>query len=369
MRRIQFLSVLETVILLTGVASLLHGQESGNEPLRLLRADRLVGTSPGEARQLKLSGNVVFKQGETDLLCDEATHFEDRQWAELRGRVHIRDGEHTLQADTVLIDTRERKETALGNVELETKGRKITSRFLSYSQRSKIVQARKNVVLEDFIRKARLTSGSLTYNRIQDYARAEENPSLAVADTADREELILTGRVMEGWGESQKVLVTDSVRVRKGEVRAEAGLLEYTADDRRLLLKIRPVIHEKKQILRGDTVEFFLVNDEFDRGSLRGNASMSQKDSLTEDILKGNLIFLTTEPDSMRRVVVQGRAESVYHSEEEEGGKGKNQLSGDRLTLLFRAGEIQWIQVESNPGLCAGTFTPEGGDGKSGTNP
>jgi hypothetical protein len=61
---------------------------------------------------------------------------------------------------------------------------------------------------------------------------------------------------------------------------------------------------------------------------------------------------------------VQGRAESVYHSEEEEGGKGKNQLSGDRLTLLFRGGEIQWIQVESNPGLCTGTFTPEGGDEK-----
>jgi len=361
-KRILYPPVLGISILLAGAARFLQGQESGNEPLRLVRADRLIGASPGEAREVKLVGNVVFQQGETDLVCDEATHFEDRNRAELRGRVHIRDGEHVLDADTVNIDTRERLETALGRVVLETRGRRITSRFLSYSQKSKIAHARKDVILEDFIRKAKLTSGSLTYNRILDYAHAEGNPLLAAEDTSSGEEMIVSGRIMDGWGESQKVLVTDSVRIQKGAVNAEAGLLEYHADDRRLLLEAKPVIQEKNQTMRGDTVEFYLVEDEFDRGSLRGNASIVQKDSLTEDVLKGNLILMTTEPDSVRRVVVQGRAESVYHSEEEEGGKGKNQLSGDRLTLLFHGGEIQWIQVESHPGLCTGTFTPEGGD-------
>jgi lipopolysaccharide export system protein LptA len=363
-KRIMCSPVLGISILLAAAARPIQGQESSNEPLRLVRADRLIGSSPGEARQVKLVGNVVFQQGETDLICDEATHFEDRQWAELRGRVHIRDGEHVLDADTVTIDTRERLETARGHVVLETRGRRISSRFLSYSQTSKIAHARQDVLLEDLIRKARLTSGSLTYNRILDYAHAEGSPVLAAEDTSSGEEMIVSGRIMDGWGESQKVLVTDSVRIAKGDVRAEAGLLEYHAKDRLLLLQAVPVIYEKKQTMRADSIEFYLVEDEFDRGSLRGNATIVQKDSLTEDVLKGNLILMTTEPDSIRRVMVQGRAESVYHSEEEEGGKGKNQLSGDRLTLLFRGGEIQWIQVESNPGLCTGTFTPEGGDEK-----
>jgi len=315
----------------------LLGQTAEKEPqerLRLVSADSLLSVSENDKVVWQLLGNVQMVQGEAFISCDEARWWEKNDKIFLSGEVTIYDGKHTLRSDRVHYDGNTRMETASGRVTLETGQRKLTSHRLDYYQEKELASAYGNVVITDFIERATLTGERANYDRGLDYGVVEGRSRLVKVDSTFGERMIVRGLKMEVWGEEQRVLVTDSVKIEKDHLKALCQKAEYRSREDLLILEEAPVVwHWDEEAVSAD--------------------------STFMNVLKGRRIVVEARKDTIREVVVEGQASSLYHIfDEDEKLQGVNSITGDRIVLTFGKDRLERVEVESEPSQCMGVYTP-----------
>jgi lipopolysaccharide export system protein LptA len=343
-----------------GTASLRGAENKFPETLRLVNADSLVSISKGREAVRVLSGRVRMVQGNAFLQCDEARWWEKKDQVMLTGDVSIFDGEHLLKADQVDYDSETKTETASGHVTVESGNRKISSDTLIYRQGESMVIASGRVKIEDLIEKATLTGEEGWYDRSLDYGIVKGHPQLVKVDTSAGKPVTVRGLRIEGWGREQRVLVSDSVSILRDDLKAVSQKAEYRANEERLCMVNSPIVWYQDQVMDGDTIDIQLYGIHFGGGTIRGRAKIISKDSTFEDVLKGRQIEVEVRDDTIRTVIVEGQAESLYHIvNKTDGTQGVNSVSGDRIVLTFTTGRLDRVQVESSPGQCAGAYTPE----------
>ncbi len=336
---------------------------SGSEPerLRLVYADSLVGIADRGGTAKKLSGHVRLVQGEAFLDCHEAIWHEAENQVALLGNVMVHDGKRTLRADRVDVDAERKIETAFGNAVLETGKRVLTAQRMTYLQDEEKAFASGRVRIEDLIEKAVLLGERLMYDRKSDYCRVEGGPVLAKTDTATHQTWTLSGKTMEAWGKTQRALVTDSVALARGDLTGEGQKAEFFSDPSRIVLTLSPVVRQASRTMRGDSITVRLRESRFTGATVSGGAEIITGDSTGSDVLKGEIITMEAENDTLRRVLVEKRAESVYRVFDEKGNKqGVNAVTGDQIEIWFDQDKVARVTVASRPGLCTGNYTPAG---------
>jgi lipopolysaccharide export system protein LptA len=335
------------------------GPES--ERLRLVYADSLVGIADRGGTAKKLSGHVRLVQGGAFLDCREAIWHEAENRVALMGNVEVHDGKRTLRADRVDVDAERKIETASGNATLETGKRVLTAQSLTYLQEEEKAFAGGRVRIEDLIEKAVLLGERLMYDRKNDYCLVEEGPVLAKTDTATHQTWTLSGKTMEAWGKTQRALVTDSVALSRGDLAGEAQKAEFFSDPSRIVMTLSPVVRQASRTMKGDSITVRLRESRFTGATVSGRAEIITDDSTGSDVLKGEIITMEAENDTLRRVLVERRAESVYRVFDEKGNKqGINAVTGDQIEILFVQDRVMRVTVASKPGLCTGNYAPAG---------
>lgn len=330
------------------------------ERLRLVQADQVGYEKIGNKSLYKLTNNVKFIQGDAFLTCQTAHWWETDQKLIMFGNVKIHDGKHLLIADRVDYDAIDRKEEATGHVTLESRGRTLATRSLAYLQDQATVFCHEHVIMNDLIEKAVLEGDRGFYDHDVDYGWIEGNVILTKQDTVANEMLYVYGDKMEAWGEEQRIVITDSIHIKKGDMHSFCQEAVYRVQDHRLILKQDPIIRHRNRSMEGDTIKIDLDGDRFKRGIILGHGRAVSKDSLTEDILKGQKIIIEASQDTIRRIVVENQAEGLYHvTNENNDESGVVLVTGDRIVILFENDQTKRVIVESEPGLCTGQYTED----------
>jgi lipopolysaccharide export system protein LptA len=336
-----------------------NGNGHAHERLRLLHADSLVSVASDQKRMLKLLGNVKLVQGKAYIICDMAHWWENEGRTETYGNVSIYDGKRTLTADEVHYDGQSRVETAVGHVLLESGSRRLKADKMVYSQNTEEASAFGRVVLSDFVEEAVLKGDRAFYDRATDYGRVEGKPQLSKIDSVSGEEIIVRGLKMEAWGQEQRTLVSDSVSIEKGDLKALCNRAEYFSEKQILVLNGKPVVWKQDQEMCGDQIDIRLDETRFTGGIIQGSARVVSTDSVYQDVLEGKMIRIEAVRDTIEKVIVEGQASSVYHIfDEESNEQGTNTTTGDKIVLDFEGDRLKKVSVESRPGQCTGLFTP-----------
>ncbi len=356
------------IVLLSGFgASMLFSQNTQKgqqEHLRLVdEADSLVIHTYGGRDVWEIWGHVHLEQGEAKLTCDRARWWQKDDKVLLNGNVMIYDGKRTLRADRVDYDGQTRTERAFGNVSLEKGDKKLNARRLIYNQELERVSAFEDVVITDLVERASIKGSRAIFERLLDYGLIEGRPQLTKVDTVSNEKLVVHGIKMEAWGEDNRVEVTDSVMIEKGDLKAICRRADFRSDENLLVLKESPTLWHRDHKMKGDRIDIRLEDLSFQGGVIQGKAEIISTDSEFEDIMRGEKITMDVRLDTIRKVIVQGQASSRYHFLEEgdqgQDDQGVNEVNGDRITLTFDGDRIERVKVESDPGQCLGTFTPK----------
>lgn len=341
------------------ISGLCIGHGYGRDRLKLVHADSLVSIMLEQKRVLQLRGDVELVQGEAYIVCDMANWWEKEDRTVAYGNVSIYDGKRTLYADQVHYDGDTRTETAIGHVTLKSGHRQLKAIKIIYAQETEIARAFNNVILTDFIEEVTLLGEKALYDRKADYGSIEGKPYLSKIDTVSNEEMTVSGMMIEAWGEAQRILVSDSVLLEKGKLRAICSQAEYLTDKQTLILRMNPVVWQQDQEMRGDQIDIWLDGTEFRGGVIQGNAKVVSMDSVYQNILEGKTIRIEAVKDTIEKVIVEGQASSIYHIFDEDGNEqGTNTTTGDKIILDFENDRLQEVIVESHPGLCTGLFTP-----------
>jgi len=351
---------------------LLSGQKMQHDPnqekdlkekLKLIHADSLVANKINNEEVTTLFGTVKLVQGKAELSCQKAVLYREKRFAVLEDNVKIFDGDHTLWADVVKYNGEKSIETATGNVRVEINNRILYSDTLIYNQINKKTSAFGNVIVKDLIEHVILYGNEAFYDKIQDYAYIKEETQVVQTDSSTGERMTIRGLRIDAWGEEEKVVITDSVKIVKKDLKADCGKGIFFVQKDTLILLNSPVVKQKRHLMKGDTIDICIRNMNFNGGIIQGTAEIISKDNTSQDELKGNKINIFAENDTIKEVLVIGQASSVYHIKEEDE-RGKNLLTGDKIKLIFKNDSLKEVNVFSDPGLCTGKYTPASSKGE-----
>lgn len=329
------------------------------EGLQLVHADSLVLLKTDKGSVQRLYGHVRMVQEDAYMRCGRAVFWQVQNRAHFEEDVVIFDGEHTLWADQVDYDGEAHTERATGNVKIRTGDRLLFANRVMYDQETLIARAQGDVRIEDWIQKAVLTGLFAEFDRSRDTGWIRGEPVLVMVDSTESDTLRIRGEKMEGWGETQRVQVTDSVRIEKGGLTATSQAADYWADSSLIVLTAGPFVSQEQREMTGDTIRIELAETRFRGGEILGRARVVSSDSTSRNWIAGRRIEIEADGDTLRKVIVTRQAESRFFVREEDGGEtGLNTVTGDRIEMRFDSNRVSWVQVKSDPGLCTGRYEP-----------
>ena len=169
---------------------------------------------------------------------------------------------------------------------------------------------------------------------------------------------------MEIFDDGDRMKVTDSVKVTRGEIVARCGVLDYFKQSEKILLTDQPKAYRKKNYLTGRQMILILDHSEITEIQILEEAyALTRVDSLVQlempfDLLSGEKILISVNEDAIDTVKAQGRATAYYHLMEDNEETGFNKVLGDELTMFVAEDELKDIKVKSSPSSSTGIFYP-----------
>ncbi len=383
-------------LVLTAAAGL-RAQESSNVVV-LNHADSLIGKVVDGEQVKELIGNVQFTQGGTVVTCKRAIQHVAANMVFLSGEVVVVDSNMRMLTPRGTYDGNARIAEAFDRVTVEDRNTSLTSEYAKYFAKEKKAYFRGNVMLEDT--ESVLTSRELTYwrrdqrseadgsvritgrhNRTliegghfenykeQHFSRMTLRPRLVRIDTASGappETLVVTSSAMESYSDSTERLVArDSVALRRGGTAAEAGLGVFFTQSDSIILRKSPFVwyatgRSQENQVSGDSIFIRLVKRKLSRIHVRGDAfAVGRADSAYParfNQMSGQEIVMGFADNKIRRIDVQRTATSLYWLFDGAKANGLNKASGDRVTILFKEGQVNKLSIHAGP---EGQYFPE----------
>ncbi|NIA30226.1 MAG: hypothetical protein GWP06_09980 [Actinobacteria bacterium] len=339
-------------------------QDKPKERMRLIHADELRGETFGKQFVRRLIGNVKFEQGSALVTCREAQEFVNEGKIIFYGNVSFIDQSKALYGDRIVYYRSQKLLVARGNVKLVDSTKILTADDLQYFEQDEKAIADHHVVLADTSERMTLTGKHVEYFRNKAYAKIIGQPVFSRLDSLAERRLVITGDLMEMFDDGERVKVLNNVKVKRGEVTANCGALEFFRSEEKIALSVEPTAYRFHDVLFGDKIDLILVNNEVKEIHVLGEAIVSSKvDSSVQtttpyDLLTGEKILVSLKDELIDTVKVMERATSFYHVIEDSVEQGINKVLGDDLQMIFLNGELETVKVQSSPSTSVGNFYP-----------
>jgi len=189
------------------------------------------------------------------------------------------------------------------------------------------------------------------------WATVDRNPIMLTREEGSAP-VISDAEIMTFYRDREQVVMTDSVQIWQGPMRALADTaISYGKE--RMVLRGNPVLEQgKRSRMWGDVVEFYYRNGNIYRVVLIGNARMedTEPDSLASvyrglpefDLIEGDSITVHFEAGEIQRTDVVGNARSIYVPIDVEDEVSFNDVQGDTLVLHFARQRVREVEVRGN---------------------
>ncbi|MBN1465831.1 hypothetical protein JXA02_08730 [candidate division KSB1 bacterium] len=334
-----------------------------DEKLRLVHADVLRGQMDGEKIR-QFIGNVKFEQGDAVLTCERAMEYEDVGRFVLIGDVAFIDSSKSLFGDKITYYDATKIAYLEGHVKLVDSTKTVVADRIRYHDEQEEAYADGNVILIDAKENIDILGDHAEYFRTSGYARVTGHAMLTKSDSTDDGELIITGKIFQMFDDGERFLVTDSVKVDRGDLEAFCDSLEYFQAESLIKLANAPRVQQGRQYLTGHSVSLLLQEADVKVIHIVGNAIASSAVDSTVvtpvpfDLLSGQDMMVYVTDEKIDSVLIKERATSYYHVVEDGEEKGLNKALGDLLFIRFKEDTLSRVRVTSSPGSSVGQFHP-----------
>ncbi|MBK8563432.1 MAG: hypothetical protein IPN76_08805 [Saprospiraceae bacterium] len=147
------------------------------------------------------------------------------------------------------------------------------------------------------------------------------------------------------------ILAYHDVRIFKSDLQALCDSLSYSSVDSMFRLFDQPIIWSDTSQFTADTVNIQLANDKIDRIFLRQNSFIvNSPDEFFFNQIKGKHSVAMFDSSELRRVRVEGNAESVYYAlDDNKAYIGVNKTVCSEMMILFGNNEVEGIKFYTQP--------------------
>jgi lipopolysaccharide export system protein LptA len=147
------------------------------------------------------------------------------------------------------------------------------------------------------------------------------------------------------------ILAFHDVRIFKSDLQALCDSLSYSSVDSMFRLFTKPIIWSDTSQFTADTVNIQLANDKIDRIFLRQNSFIvNTPDEFFFNQIKGKNSVAMFDSSELRRVRVEGNAESVYYAlDDNKAYIGVNKTICSEMLIYFGNNEVEGIKFYTQP--------------------
>lgn len=198
------------------------------------------------------------------------------------------------------------------------------------------------------------------YRETDDYLLSTDRPLLLIADAPDS--LLLIADTLMSLKRSNNDSLREfhaykNVKIYSSDMRGTCDSLSYTFSDSTFRLFYDPVLWSNTTQIMGDTLVLLSRNNKAERLLVKRRAFIaSRSGKLLFDQVRGANAEAWFDSSRIDRVLVSGKAESLYYGKEEDGGYvGANRADCEKLWMYFKSGKMSKIVFIQKP---VAVFTP-----------
>ncbi len=363
-----------------------------DERIHLVHADKLEQIKIKNEVIKKVSGNVLFRKGEVDLVCELAYWYDYKEQIDFFHNVKVTKEKIKLTADSLTYLYQDELIIANGSPILNDSGRVINAEQLKYYLEDDIAIAENNVkyfeeekeLISDhliyytdsgklvatknasFIDKKEkniLMADSLIYFNDEKKLVALLEPVLVKNDSVGKETYRISGDIIRGDQTSSSFICQNNVVITQNDFSANAGQAEYNDSTGTVILLDNPVILNDKRTISGKKIIASLPEGKLESVFVDGNAlaisvstaflPISNEDTLTiirdsvsvRDEMSGKYMEIYFKENSTDSICISGMATSYYNILEDSIIQGVNAASGDTIIMDFADKQLNIISI------------------------
>lgn len=294
-------------------------------PDYVLKSDTLLYKS--EVKTAVIRGPTTITGKDRYIYAESGWYDTRYENAHLRKKVFIRDKDRTLNADTVYYQKKINYGEAFGHVILHD----TTQNIFALGKKAKLFG----------LKELAWITGNTEARMVdkEDTLFLHADSLKLIYDTVQQD-----GRFLYGF---------HHVKFFKKDMQGVCDSIVYAKADSMATMFGRPILWNENNQLTADTIYLWTSNQTADSSLFKGNAFIVQEDDslkLSYNQVKGRDMRAYFKDDSLRTVFVNGNAETVYYSREEDRTLvGILYLMSSKIKLNFESNDIREVIYIEKP--------------------
>jgi lipopolysaccharide export system protein LptA len=320
----------------------------------------------GRKQEIALQGNARFEEPGRKASADILTYLESTEEIFLIGHARYESDEQVITADTISYDQRNETYITRGRSLISDPPQLIEADRIDYEKESGLGVALGDVIWQDTSAGLSILCAEARYREENDYlqafggragrplliARVDEDSMYMTADT------LLTRQQDTLAGDTSRLLLAyNQVRIFKSNLQALCDSVSYSSGDSLFRLYRDPLIWSDTSQFSADTIHIQLAEGKLSRIDLYDKSLIvNSPDLVYFNQIKGRNIHAFIEENEIRRMRVEGNAESLYYVlDEEDAYLGVNKTVCSEMLFLFAEKKLKAIKFYQEP---SGKLTP-----------
>jgi lipopolysaccharide export system protein LptA len=317
-------------------------------------------TYDGAKEVYSLEGNASFEEGARKASANIIRYDEANDKTILIGNAKYEDAEQDISADKIIYDAKNERYATSGRSRISDPPQILEADQVDFSEDEGLGLARGNVVWRDTAAALTIVCEQADYDRQSDYLKASggRNGRPLLISLLDEDSLYMTADTLFAIRDdsvasdsARQLRAFHDVRIYSADLQAICDSLQYSTTDSTFRLYREPIVWSDTSQFYADTVYMYLADSKIDQIFLKDNSFIiNSPDEVFFNQVKGKNITAFFEEEELRRMEVNGNAESVYYAIDEAGGYvGVNKTVCSEMTLYFGNNEVEKIKFFNEP--------------------
>lgn len=315
----------------------------------------------GKLKEVILNKNAHFTEKDKKATADRMRYVEASEVTFMEGNAKYKSKTQNIDSDTIIYDSK--------NEMYKTKSRSVIvdgtqilkADNVDFDNAKGIGYARGNVIWVDTVENLTIICEEVDYKKETDYILAKGNRPMLIS-LVDNDSLWLTSDTLVSFRENpddslRTLLAYNDVRIFKSDLQAVCDSLSYNTADSVFHFYHDPVIWSDTSQFSADTVHIQMADKKIDQIFLVSKAFIiNSPDELFFNQIKGKYVTAFFEESNIRRMKVEGNAETVYYLlDEEDAYIGVNKSICSEMMIYFGNNKVDDIRYYDMP---KGDLTP-----------
>lgn len=314
----------------------------------------------GASKTYTLDGDAIFEEGERKATADVIEYDELNDKSTLIGNAKYKDAEQDIVADEIVYDAKNEVYSTRGRSRVSDPPQILLADQVDFREEIGLGIAQGNVIWQDTSAELTIICEQADYNRETGYLKASggEFGRPLLISLVDGDSLFMTADTLLSTktdsmaGDSSRLLQAyRDVRIYKTNLQALSDSLTYNSEDSLFTFYYDPIIWSDTTQFTADTIRLQMANDNIDKIHLFNKSFIiNSPDELFFNQIKGKNIIASFTEGNLRKMDVQGNAESVYYALDEGGAYvGVNKTVCSDMILYFGDNAIERILFVNAP--------------------